>query len=205
MKPPKLIDQIARSWCYGSRHMQRSNVFASWRMISRHCSKPGMGHVWTLGTPKNNPYTLKMCLAKSDVFCSGCKFWPLQAILLLAYCSKNEQLNLQRQAYFAQPKENVATKIQQISANFAFFFVQPCTFYMLFHLGPSWCYLFLLPCDPRTRQIKFVDDFKGRVTFLSTLPLWSQCTFSQAIQENDDSKWMIWRRAFFSSSHFGSQ
>lgn len=185
--------------------MQRSNVFASWRMISRHKFEAGDGSCLNRLFPKNNPYKLKMCLAKSDVFCSGYKFWPLQPILLLAYCSKNEQLNLQRQAYFAEPKENVATKIQQISANFAFLFVQPCTFYMLFHLGPSWCYPFLLPCDPRRRQIKFVDDFKGRVTFLSTLPLWWQCTFSQAIQENDDSKWMIRRVAFFSSSHFGSQ
>ena len=117
--------------------------------------------------------------------------------------TSNTLIGLLQQKWAAQsaktePKENVATKIQQISANFAFLFVQPCTFYMLFHLGPSWCYPFLLPCDPRTRQIKFVDDFKGRVTFLSTLPLWSQCTFSQSFPRKwwlqmDDSK----TRVFF--------
>jgi len=212
MKPPKLIDQIARSWCFGSRHMQRSNVFASWRMISRHFSKPGWVMFEPLGTQRTIPINWRCALQRAMYFARDTNFWPLQAILLLAYCSKNEQLNLQRQACFAEPKEHVATKIQQISANFAFFFVQPCTFYMLFHLGPSWCYLFLLPCDPRTRQSLIVhpapmiamyffssyprkwwlqmDDSKTHVFFLE--PFWESVILGppwiSGNQQNCDTK-----------------
>lgn len=186
----------ARSWCSGSRcssTAENSSNFCCLAILIRPGTCKGAtcspvegwsrgvfqadGHVEPL-FPKNNPYPWKMCLAKSDVFCSGCKFWPLQPILLLAYCSKNEQLNLPRQAYFAEPKQNVATKIQQISANFTFFFVQPCTFYMLFHLGPNWWYPFLLPCEPQTRQSKFVDDFKGRVTDCPPCPMIAMYPFS---------------------------
>ena len=123
-----------------------------------------------LGTPKNNPYPLKMCLAKSDVFCSGCEFFDLYnqySYWLIA--AKMSSSICKDKPILPNPRKMLPLRsnmIQQISANLAFLFVQPCTFYMLFHLGPSWCYPFLLPCEPcpYDRNVLFLKLSKKMMT-----------------------------------------